>query len=331
MKTLKVKFLFPGKQSDWYYNYFSQFLKGHYQFELSDLPDYIFHAVHDNRQLDYDGIRIAFVAENVRPDFNISDYAIGFDHLSFEDRYLRFPLYLLYKGPVRKAAIKHLDFDKNLIKDKTQFCNLLVSNGRAEDTRIKFFELLSQYKRVDSGGSFRNNIGTIVKDKLSFQSRYKFSICFENSCTSGYLTEKLIEACAAKTIPIYWGDNKACGLLTQGRGGINPRAIVNIHDYDRMEDVVEVVKKIDQDDDLFISMLSEPFFLDDGHAQLFADRLENFLANIFDQPNELAYRRGFGQVRVGLENKYKRLTQLKSTSNILMELFRRLGRKFRVI
>lgn len=33
--------------------------------------------------------------ENLVPDFNICDYAIGFHYLDFEDHYFRFPLYLV--------------------------------------------------------------------------------------------------------------------------------------------------------------------------------------------------------------------------------------------
>lgn len=68
------------------------------------------------------------------------------------------------------------------------------------------FEALKKYKKVNSGGRYLNNIGRAVVDKIQFESRHKFSICFENSSYPGYTTEKIIEAFAAKTIPIYWGN-----------------------------------------------------------------------------------------------------------------------------
>ncbi len=37
--------------------------------------------------------RVFYSGENQAPDFNLFDYAIGFDELDFNDRYLRAPLY----------------------------------------------------------------------------------------------------------------------------------------------------------------------------------------------------------------------------------------------
>ena len=35
--------------------------------------------------------------EDECPNFNLCDYALGFEHLEYGDRYLRFPLYYFYK------------------------------------------------------------------------------------------------------------------------------------------------------------------------------------------------------------------------------------------
>ncbi|CCF79843.1 hypothetical protein HBZS_102910 [Helicobacter bizzozeronii CCUG 35545] len=43
--------------------------------------------------LDNPNKRLVFMGENERIDFNVYDFAMGFDHLEFGDRYLRVPLY----------------------------------------------------------------------------------------------------------------------------------------------------------------------------------------------------------------------------------------------
>ena len=67
-------------------------LSDKFDFEISTNPDYIisFEAIPD--YLEYDCVRIQCTGENIRPDFNITDYAIGFDFINFDDRYLRWPL-----------------------------------------------------------------------------------------------------------------------------------------------------------------------------------------------------------------------------------------------
>lgn len=307
MKTI-VKISFLSRSSDldiWYSQFFSQILSKKYIVDVVDFnPDFIFHESHLIDVVKFSGVRIAFSGENVRTDFNISDYGIGFDHLSFQDRYLRFPLYLLYTGALQKAENRPLEISliskEHLIYRK--FCNFLVSNGSASEFRTLFFNQLSEYKKVDSGGKYLNNLGIQVENKFDWQTQYKFSICFENSSTSGYLTEKLIQAYAANTIPIYWGDPDALGAIDSGKGGINPKAIIYV-DKEHPETAIEQIVILDNNPDLYYSMLLEPLFLDDNHSEKFFQSLEKFLFSIFSQPKENAYRRGFGQIRTRVEQR----------------------------
>ena len=85
-------------------------------------------------------------------------------------------------------------------------CGIFIATAFSVVDGGVFFDKLSTYKQVSSGGRFRNNIGGAVADKKAFQADHKFAIAFENTSYDGYCTEKLMEAFAAGTIPIYWGD-----------------------------------------------------------------------------------------------------------------------------
>ncbi|MDL0081494.1 glycosyltransferase family 10 [Helicobacter sp. XJK30-2] len=185
----------------------------------SKAPQYLFYSVFGSEHIKYDCVRIFYTGENITPNFNICDYAIGFDHLHFLDRYLRYPLYLFYEQDTQRASNKHKGVDETLLASKKRFCNFVVSNGNADPYREQVFYALNAYKKVDSGGRYLNNIGQRVQDKFAFQKQCRFSLCFENSSTPGYLTEKLIQAAAAQTIPIYWGDPLATKALSTGGGG----------------------------------------------------------------------------------------------------------------
>lgn len=322
--------MFPKSLLNWYQSSIEKILKPHYLIEVSDNPDYLFAATHDDKYLKYDCIRILFAVENVTANFNLCDYAIGLDHLHFEDRYLRYPFYLFYDFAIKYADRKHNEIDRSIVSQKNKFCNFIVSNGSADEERSYFFDLLSQYKKVDSGGAYKNNIGKRVENKFLFQCEYKFSICFENSSTSGYLTEKLIEAAAAKTIPIYWGDPSATkNLLTNG-GGINAKAIVNVHDFSSFEEAISEVIRIDQDEQLFLQKLQEPLFQDLDHVDILNSRLEIFLKSIFDQPLASATRRGEGVVKRKIEIESRRNLEMKATSALFKELLKRIFNKARL-
>lgn len=326
MRVIRVKFSFRRKDlNQWYANIFCRILNEKFQVELDEIdPDYIFHDAHLVDVIKFKGVRLAFSGENVRIDFNISDYGIGFDHLSFKDRFLRFPLYLFYKESVKAAEIRPhfiLDSDADSLVNR-KFCNFLVSNGTATEFRTKFFNRLSQYRTVDSGGRYLNNIGGHIVDKSSWQQDYKFSLCFENSSTSGYLTEKLIQAYAAKTIPIYWGDPDAFGSIRDGFGGINPEAIILV-DQKNPDFAIDQIKELDSNPTLYFEMLKQPLFLDQDHVQWFEQSLNKYLYNIFDQDREDAYRRGFGQVRLRVENRnIARSSYLKSVLKYLKNRLR---------
>jgi hypothetical protein len=243
-------------------------------------PDFLFYSVAGYDHLKYNCVRIFWTGENLQPDFNICDYAVGFSYMEYGDRYLRAPLYLFYRTDYELALEKHLITDAQM-QEKTKFCNFVYSNNKADRERREIFERLSQYKRVDSGGRYLNNIGQPVEDKLAFQKEYRFSIAFENASAEGYTTEKIVQAFAAATIPIYWGDPTVADQF-------NPKAFINCHDYGSMDEVVETVKRIDKDEALFADYIRQPIW---NTAAPSLDAYRSFLIHIFSQEPQQAYRR----------------------------------------
>ena len=119
--------------------------------------------------------------------------------------------------------------------------------------RERMVDALNQYKAVDCGGKWRNNVGGPVADKIAFQSKYKFVLAIENYSAPGYLTEKFAQAAQSNAIPIYWGDP----TITQY---INPKAFVNCHDFDTEEDLVSHIRHLDTNEQAYRAMLTEPWF-----------------------------------------------------------------------
>lgn len=293
MKQVKIKFVdfISSKEIE----SILEILSKRYNVIQTENPDYLFYSVYGNKYLNYTNcIRIFYTSECLTPNFNECDYAIGFDRLEFGDRYLRIPLYQLfhYRNELVKIRNrKHFDIED--LKEKTDFCNYVVSNSYVKDVRTEIFNMLNEYKRVNSGGRYMNNIGGPVKDKFAFQKKHKFSIAFENCSYDGYSTEKIADAFAAETIPIYWGDPRI-GL------DFNEDAFINCHRYNSLEEVVAKVKQIDQDDELFMNMINSPILkCEDLH-------MDNFLYHIFDQPYEKARRRPYSQHSINREKYVKR-------------------------
>ena len=283
-------------------NFIINILRKRYRVEVSDRPDFLVYSVNSSDYLDYDCPRIFYTAENLVPDFNICDYAIGFSYLDFGDRYFRYPLYLVdgfeayekddYASDLQLALQKHVKAEEYFIK-KSDFCSFVYSNSEAARCREDFFNELSKYKQVNSGGRYKNNVGAPVNSKLEFQIKHKFVIAFENTSTPGYTTEKIVHAFAAGAIPIYWGDPDIGKIF-------NTKAFINCHDYgvtaygnneEAFKRIINEIMRLDNDDEAYLEMLSQPMVVEGYSVEEEQKKFEAFLFHIFDQESDKAYRR----------------------------------------
>jgi len=289
--------------------------------EVSE-PDYILCGGMGSSFTKYkDCVRIQIIGENIVPDFNVFDYAIGFDHLQFGDRYIRIPLYVFYDS-----------FQKMLIGETTsitpeavcgrKFCSFVVSNAKnANPIRDGFFLALCNYKKVDSAGRHLNNMGGgYLKDKLSFISQYKFNIAFENCSSDGYTTEKIMEPMAVGTIPIYWGNPSI-------EKDFNKESFISLSDFSSVEECISYIKELDNNDDLYLKKLNQPWFYN-NEVPDYNHRLESFFENIFSQSVDEARRVNLYGRQSVLKQKlfdfYKRTDPARSFRNKLFRAFKSL-------
>ena len=327
-KQIKLWFTDFYKGFDPSNNYLYQLLNRHYELILDpDNPDYLIYSCYSRDFLKYENsIRIFYTGENLVPDFNLCDYAIGFNYLEFGDRYLRFPNFALipdqFEKLIKKKGLSSPDLEK-----KEFFCNFIYSNSQADPARDHFFHLLSNYKKVHSPGSHLNNASMDIGErftedwmytKLNFQSKCKFTIAFENSSSPGYTTEKLMHAYITNTIPIYWGNPE----VTKD---FNPESLINCHDFSSFEEVVEKVKELDENDELALQILNEPAFAENRiPANLKHNKLESFLCAILDQEISHAVRRPKYGTTCKYEKEFSQKFHVKNT-----DLFSTLSRKLK--
>lgn len=149
---------------------------------------------------------------------------------------------------------------------KTKFCNYVYSNDRGHETHIRrdFCRALIQYKPVDCPGDSLNNMpfpdqnppegNHPFEKKLYFIKDYKFTIAFENTSVSGYVTEKISHPLAVGSIPIYHGSPNIADYY-------NPRAFVNCHDYKNPNEVIDRIQEIDNEPTLYAEYRNAPSVL----------------------------------------------------------------------
>jgi hypothetical protein len=260
MKKLKLGFTDTNEHiaQFFYYN-----LLKRYDIEIdNEKPDFLIFGDEnfgtDNKNFHKkDCIKIFFTGENRRPENYDCHYGITFDH-NFNSWHYRLPLFIVYMWSlehIHKTEYKYNYILSPHVKPKTDFCSFVVSNPSCPE-RNAFFEKLNAIKPVDSAGQFMNNTGIKLEGeqaKIDFLSSRKFNICFESGKFPGYVTEKILHAFYAGTVPIYWGSPTVTVDFNSG-------AFINAHRFSSQEELIDFVLYVDKEEEIYQKMVAAPKF-----------------------------------------------------------------------
>lgn len=295
MKTVKINFVGFWETFNKSSNFLVGALRKSFDVRLSDDPDYLFVSCFTN-MFDFvnypNAIRIFVCGEDLTPDFAFFDYYIGYGSVVYGDRYLYYPCFL-YHETWTEFDLKQLSLEegKDVLKSKTRFCDFIYGEDDKNHIRSRVFNLLNTYKHVDAFGTYLNNQpdGKPVsyfnlEEKIAAQRQCKFSIVVECEHFENYVTEKIHHALLGQTIPIYFGTESVSNIF-------NKRRFVYANDFRTDAELMAQIKRIDEDDELFLSMLCEKPFVDGEYVAAANTNLQRFLANIFSQEKPVAYRR----------------------------------------
>lgn len=231
----------------------------------------LIYSVFGNEHQNYkDKFRIHFTGENTRPPLADAHFCVSFDfnarnHGNSSSTNYRLPLWwwFINWGGFELPAeaqerwywpipFSYLDRQNEFtIVPKTKFCAAIFrKTAKHRLETLAAFE--KSYKSIDSyGRSDALPCGESIYDKLQVLSQYKFCMCYENSSYPGYVTEKMLHAKVAGTVPIYWG-NRTFAM------DFNPQCCVFFDgDYDKL---VAEVRRLDEDDAAYTAMTSQPLF-----------------------------------------------------------------------
>ena len=142
------------------------------------------------------------------------------------------------------------------------------------------FLIFTKYNKVASAGGFLNNIGACVGDKMAFIRKYKFNIAVEDSSSPGYVTEMIMQAFAAQTVSIYYGDPFVeCDFNTE--------SFLRVKHESDIERVIEEIIRLNRDDDAYMKVATAQCMAD-GDSSTYEREIERFLVDVFGLPLETA-------------------------------------------
>jgi hypothetical protein len=282
MKKIRIDFCDFGpnfSKTNWF---LYKLLSERFEVELCDQPDFLIYCTAGMEHRVHSCVRIFFSGESDIPDYTTCDYSIACAQVN-DPRHLQYANYVHYGEPWE--IIKKDDDPEKILATKTKFCSFVVStyNPRKNHNRVAFFQRLSKYKRVDSGGKAFNNIGgpipgfALERGKIRFLRPYKFNIAFENKSLAGYTTEKIFEPMVSRCMPIYWGNPQIAQEF-------NPKSFINVSDFPNEEAAIEKIIELDKDDSKYLEYMRQPYFHDDQPNKYFShERMLDFFEKIFTQ------------------------------------------------
>jgi len=205
---------------------------------------------------------ISHIAEPKNPFYGVSDYHFTFDPTDTSKGNIRFPLWLLYidiyafkteQNPIAPVNFKTLENNPWYNTPKTKFCVTPFSN--AKENRIEFYNTFNTYKTTDGFGlPFGNgDDGRNQLIKYNVLAPYRFCMAYENTNKLGYVTEKLFQAKTAGCIPIYWGNEMVFE-------DFNKDCFIYANSFNTTGDLLEYVKTVDQNEELYNKIHSSRMF-----------------------------------------------------------------------
>jgi len=290
-KTIKISFCdwwqteYCGGIFDGNNNFFTNLLKKYSLDKKIEFvphhqqPDILFYSIFGNQHSQYTTPRKIFFCGEPYPNRKEADFNLTFD--KNDENNIRLPLWLCYTNTF---LLEECDRRKNGIvnapKNRKGFCSFIASGPGLENNREDFVKKLSAYKTVDCGGNYLNNIGHSVplgiegSGKIKHNENYKFAMAFESKSYPGYVTEKICDIYKSKCIPIYWGTQDV--IID-----FNPSTFINANDFKDWDELVEYIKKVDNDDQIYESYFKEPFF-SNMWMDIFKDPNHTFNKNVAD-------------------------------------------------
>jgi GR25 family glycosyltransferase involved in LPS biosynthesis len=213
--------------------------------------------------------------ENNRPCNNYTDIAI------LSNKIMNYSYNIYFPQLFTSLWERRTDYTNILNNSREKFCAYMYSYDL--EYRVELYNFISKYKIVDALGKSCSNIinddRKLYNENLTYNdsavkkySNYKFVLALENGISDGYITEKIINPIIANSIPIYAGPKDAFDI-------INKKRVIYIYDFEDYDQLLNYIIEVDNNDELYNSIVSEKIF----NSKITWNNFEEYLSNNIDK------------------------------------------------
>jgi len=238
-------------------------------------PDLLICSVFGNDWMNFTCRKLWYTYERMPPFPQLFDFSMSFEPDNASNLYL--PMIRIWPG----YGDLFLERDIDVVTWKRRKTVNFIYSNKDPKFRNELFHGLNNSVGVYSGGSAFNNVGGQVTDKSAFLSNHNFTIACENVRWPGYVTEKILDAWCAGTVPIYAGD-------TEWRGWLNPQAALVWEKNNQLDSIIQNTRLLLEDFDAYRAMYRSPIFPENKEPQLWhQDRILGFIETVISSPKRI--------------------------------------------
>jgi len=162
---------------------------------------YWHHYKHFNKYGNYGNKNIQIYLYNHITNFYITANFIVIPIIYLQIDYFKINYNIVYPSITTEFTNKKFCLQVSFIKVDNKYTEYINNNINKLKT-IGDIDVISFYKNDINDCSLYHS-----EKLLNLFNKYKFILCFENSYTDGYITEKIFNAFFSRSIPIYLGPN----------------------------------------------------------------------------------------------------------------------------
>lgn len=223
------------------------------------------HYLHYNKFGNYGDSKINIYLYN-----HINKFVETEKYIAIPVIYLQIDYYLKFKNSI--------GINTPIPFNKKKFC-LIISKPKGKfvkeltniENRVKSLfpcDHISKYFNIIGNESCYHS-----EKLLRILNQYKFVLCYENSFTDGYITEKIFNVFFAKSIPIYGGPNDV-------RRYFNNKCFFNIREINSNKQVSQSIVNISQNEKLFQEIINCEKINKEFNNENYIVRSNNFIKKI---------------------------------------------------
>jgi hypothetical protein len=151
--------------------------------------------------------------------------------------------------------------------ENKKFC-LMVNKSGINDEIQQYVNILSQFGEIDNINIYNDYINSKScyhsVELLNVMNKYKFILCFENSYTDGYITEKIFNCLFARSIPIY----KGSPIIEQ---------YINKESFLQVDNIIDKINEIKNNEELFYNIINSNKISNNYFNENYEERLSSFI------------------------------------------------------